>query len=224
MDSKSGRNRKLLNQILLAACRNDKIRPAIERLPDFVYRGATFCHIAFICLKRIMRFCCFGVTALLLRGEMMMQSRFLKKLSISICMVMCMSGYATIGSAHSGSATMDPEGISRTFTGLAFITCFDDGNGEPHHLIARIRDNSPPVSGLLTNLQLYKGDQAVSISDTISGDADFSPFVTLHGGPGVYWLIVNKTNKGARSFDIDWHCNTITDVHTGTDIGVAQFE
>jgi len=37
-------------------------------------------------------------------------------------------------------------------------------------------------------------------------------------------MIVNKTDAGTRVFDIEWHCNTASGVHTGTDIGVAQFE
>lgn len=135
------------------------------------------------------------------------------------------AGYAISGSAHGiDNITMDAAGTSRTFTGLAFVTCSNDGNGEAENLIARIRDKSAPVDGLLVNLQLYKGNKAVSITDTVSGDNEYSPFVTLHGGPGTYWMIVNKTDAGARVFDIEWHCNTLTGVHTGTDIGVAQFE
>jgi len=125
--------------------------------------------------------------------------------------------------AHGGGAVLDSAGDSRTFTGVAFITCFDDGNGPAENLIARIRDNSPPVDGLLVNLHIFKGNKAVGISDTVSGDADYSPYVTLHGGSGVYNIIVSKTDAGARSFDLEWHCNTVDGVHTGTEIGVTQF-
>lgn len=125
--------------------------------------------------------------------------------------------------AHGAGAVMDADGDSRSFTGVAFVTCFDDGNGPADNLIVRIRDNSPPVPGLLTHVSVFKGNKSVSISDTVSGDADYSPFVTLHGGSGVYFLIVSKTDAGARSFDLEWHCNTADDIHTGTDIGVTQF-
>jgi len=133
------------------------------------------------------------------------------------------SGYASLISAHGGGATMDLANISRTFTGVVLVSCFDDGNGPAENLIARIRDNSPPVPGLLVNLQLFKGNKAINITDTVSGDADYSPFVTLHGGPGVYFMIINKTDVGERSFDAEWHCNTVDGVHTGTDISVSQF-
>ncbi len=134
-----------------------------------------------------------------------------------------MLGYAVSSSAHGGGATMDIAGASRTFTGVVLVSCFDDGNGPAENLIARVRDNSPQVPGLLVNLQVFKGNKAINITDTVSGDADYSPFVTLHGGPGVYFMIINKTDVGARSFDVEWHCNTIDGIHTGTDISVSQF-
>jgi hypothetical protein len=140
---------------------------------------------------------------------------------LRLSLMIAAAGYAISGSAHGiNNVTMDAAGTSRTFTGLAFVTCDNDSE----NLVARIRDRSTPVDGLLVNLQLYKGNKAVSISDTISGDSEYSPYVTLHGGPGIYYMIVNKTDAGAREFDIEWHCNTVTGVHTGTDIGVYQFE
>ena len=103
------------------------------------------------------------------------------------------------------------------------MSCFDDGNGPAESLTAQIRDNSPVVPGLLLNLHIFKGNKAVSISDTVSGDADYSPFVTLHGGPGAYFLIVSKTDVGERAFDLTWHCIAADGVHTGNQIAVTQF-
>ncbi|SER70873.1 hypothetical protein SAMN05421690_10576 [Nitrosomonas sp. Nm51] len=152
-----------------------------------------------------------------------MRNRLLSKFSISFFITVYLLGYAAGSSAHGGGATMDAAGISRTFTAVVLVTCFDDGNGPAENLIARVRDNSPQVPGLLVNMQLFKGNKAVSITDTVSGDADYSPFVTLHGGPGVYFMIVNKTDAGARSVDVEWHCSTVDGIHTGTEISVSQF-
>jgi len=143
---------------------------------------------------------------------------------LSVIFIMNMTSYAALSSAHSGSATMDSAGTSRIFTGLAQITCSSTGSEPTDHLLARIRDNSAPIPGLLANLQIYKGSRAVSITDTVSGDADFSPFVSLQGGNGVYYLIINKTNEGEREFDLDWHCTAASGTHTETDINVLQFE
>lgn len=144
---------------------------------------------------------------------------------LQIIFIMTTAGYAIVGGAHGGSATLDSEGTSRIFTGLAQITCSSEVGSEPtDHLLARIRDRSPPNDGLLVNLQLHKGQKAVSITDTVSGDAEYSPFVSLQGGNGVYYLMVNKTNVGEREFDLEWHCTAASGSHTDTDIGVLQFE
>ncbi len=127
-------------------------------------------------------------------------------------------------SAHGGGAVMDPAGNKASFTAYASITCFDDGNGPASYLTARVRDNSAPLAGMVVSLQLLKGSRAISVSDTVSGDANYSAFVSLPGGNGVYSLLLNKSLAGARSFDLEWHCMTAGDVHTGTDIVVNQFE
>jgi hypothetical protein len=152
-----------------------------------------------------------------------MKSQSLKTVLSSFFMAICLFVYAAASHAHTAGATLDPGNNIRSFTGMAFVTCFDDGNGPADNLVARIRDNSAPVPGLMVNLQIFKGNKSNSITDTVSGDADFSPFITLQNGPGVYWILVNKTDIGARQFDVEWHCNTSTGVHTGTDIGVTQF-
>ncbi len=156
-----------------------------------------------------------------------MQLRFLRKFITSIIVAGYMLGFATTSSAHGGGGiTMDAAGVSRTFTGVVLVNCFDDGNGPAENLIARIRDNSPPVPGLLVNLQLVRNNKAVNITDTVSGDAEYSPFVTLHGGTGTgpYLMIINKTDAGPRTFDVEWHCNTVDGIHTGTEISVSQFQ
>ncbi len=151
-----------------------------------------------------------------------MQYLSIKRNLVSV-FIICTVGYAGICGAHTAGATLDANNTIRSFTGQAFVTCFDDGNGPADNIIVRIRDLSAPIPGLLTNIQVYKGNKSNSISDTISGDADFSPFITLQNGGGVYWILVNKTDIGARNFEVEYHCNTLNGVHTGTDIGVTQF-
>lgn len=125
--------------------------------------------------------------------------------------------------ADSTRATLDPAGNRATFTGLARVTCFDDGNGNAASLVARVRDNSESIHGLMVNVQIVKGSMALSISDEISGDAGYSDYISLPGGNGEYIMMVNKTAAGPRDFDIEWHCWTATGAHTGTDITVQQF-
>jgi len=139
-------------------------------------------------------------------------------------LLLACSAFSAVSFGHSAGATLGADGTNASATALAAITCFDDGNGEPEGLFTQIKDLSEPVPGLLINIQLYKGIQAISITDIVSGDADYSEGIQLNGGPGVYQMIVNKTDVGPKRFDIIWHCMTADHVHTGTDITLRQFQ
>lgn len=132
--------------------------------------------------------------------------------------------FAAVTYAHTGGTTLDPQGTNAHATDLADVTCFDDGNGPPAWLFVRIRDNSPPVPDLLVSVHLSKANQAISTTDTVSGDADYSEAVILPGGAGAYRLMVTKTDLGPRAFDVEWHCITADNVHTGTEITVRQIQ
>lgn len=152
----------------------------------------------------------------------------LKKPILTSCMalasVVMVALQMPVVSAHGGRALFDPAGDTASFTGLARITCSDDGNGPANHLIARVRDNSAPVAGLYFSMQLLKGTKATSVTDTVSGDADYSEYAVLAGGNGTYYLLLNHTKAGVRDIDLEWHCLTIDNVHTGTDIIADQYE
>jgi hypothetical protein len=152
-----------------------------------------------------------------------MEHRFFQK-AVTIISCITMLSYASVSGAHDAGATMDPNGTVAAFTGYALVTCFDDGNGPADNLVASVKDTSLPQDNLLVNLQIIKGDYAINTTDPVSGDGNFSPEVRVHGGNGVYQLLVNKTNVGARSFIVTYHCMTAGNVHTGTDILVKQFE
>lgn len=126
--------------------------------------------------------------------------------------------------AHGVSEVMDVQGDDAAFTALARVTCFNDGNGEAAYLMSRIRDKSPAIPGLLVTVHILKGGRAINATDTSPGDADYSVWAALPGGNGVYQLMLTKTAAGARAFDLEWHCMTADNVHTGTDILVDQYD
>lgn len=152
-----------------------------------------------------------------------MRNKIFQKAIIALFCAVTLS-HASVSSAHDAGATMDPNGSVAAFTGYALVTCFDDGNGPADNLVASIKDTSAPQDNLLVNLQIIKGNHAISTTDPVSGDGNFSPEVRVHGGNGVYQLLVNKTKAGARSFIVSYHCITASNAHTGTDIVVQQFE
>jgi len=143
---------------------------------------------------------------------------------ISMVALMSLGLQSPLVLAHGGNALFDPAGDTPSFTALARITCSDDGNGPANQLIARIRDNSAPVEGLYFSLQLLKGSKATSVTDTTPGDANYSDYAVLAGGNGTYYMLLNHTKAGAKDFDLEWHCLTATNAHTGTDIIVDQYQ
>lgn len=132
--------------------------------------------------------------------------------------------WSGLAHAHSVSGVFDPGGNNPHATVYADITCFDDGNGLTAGLYARIKDLSEPVTGLLINLQLQKGNGATNTGDPVSGDADFGSAVILNAGDGVYRLLINKTAAGARQVELEYHCLTTAGVHTGTDAVARQVQ
>lgn len=133
--------------------------------------------------------------------------------------------HASVAYAHSVDGVLLPEDNTRTFTAKAVISCTSKGNDNADNLVARIRDSSPPVPGLLVNLMIYKErtTKIISITDTVSGDADYSPFIALQAGEGAYHVVVSKTGIGARNFDLDYHCQSRDGVHVETELNVQQY-
>lgn len=150
---------------------------------------------------------------------------------LQVVFVMTTVGYAALSNAHEVGATMDPNGNVAGFTGFALVSCSSEGDIPTDHLVASIKDTSPPQDNLLVNLQIIhvgnNFNHAISTTDPVSGDNEFSPPVSMHGGNGTYLLLVNKTGAGARSFIISYHCQSADTppIHTETgDPLVYQFE
>lgn len=130
-------------------------------------------------------------------------------------------GLVNSAAAHTAGG---PIGFDASATDLAAVHCFNDGNGEPDNLTINIEDLSPPQPGLLMSMQVFKGDKMTNITDTISGDGKPSASVSLKAGKGTYFISVNKTGAGVRTFSATWHCNTSNNLHTGSEVDVLQIQ
>jgi hypothetical protein len=97
------------------------------------------------------------------------------------------------------------------------INCTDDGTGPADHLVVAIMDAAPKKAPLLS-VQVTKGKLAQNTTDSIDGDAAFSPEVSLQGGNGAYYVTIDKTKAGPEVYTLDYHCITASNEHTGTDI------
>jgi hypothetical protein len=84
-------------------------------------------------------------------------------------------------------------------------------------LEAQIR-NYTKNSPLLT-LQISKGDLSDKTTDLVSGDADYSPWIIVEGGTGLYSLQVAKTSSGPVKYSFEYHC---MNGNTHTDTGIVM--
>ena len=83
-------------------------------------------------------------------------------------LMLALFSFMPLASAHTARVTMDPRGISATFTALARVTCFDDGNGPPAALQVRLRDNSPPVAWRKRRDSMAADIHSVTISTALA--------------------------------------------------------
>ena len=144
---------------------------------------------------------------------------------IFLAALLAAAGHAAPAAAYySAGVTLDAGGGNAAATDLAAVNCYDNGAGAPHHLAAAVQDMSPPVSGLLVGLHIFKDIQMTTATDAASADGGWSPIASLAGGAGTYYLSVRKTKAGARNVYVGWECQTAANAATGTGISVLQVQ
>ena len=124
-------------------------------------------------------------------------------------------------SAHSLNETLDADAGA---TDLIQIVCSDNGSGPPQSLVVQVRDNTP-VAAPLVSVQAQRGALLVNSTDPVDGDTTSSPAVAVNGGSGAYDVLVDKTDAGAESYTMTFHCFTGPDgtgFHTGTSLTILQ--
>lgn len=97
------------------------------------------------------------------------------------------------------------------------VHCYDDGAGVTDHLYAAVKD-STPVAAPLVSIQIIRDNKATNSTDAVDGNATYSPTVKIKGNDGFFILTVDKTGAGAENYAVQYHCETLDNQHTGTDI------
>ncbi|MFI3157678.1 MAG: hypothetical protein QX199_16155 [Methylococcaceae bacterium] len=121
-------------------------------------------------------------------------------------------GYANSAAAHDINGAL---GKAAGATDYYQVECFDDGAGPADRLLVEIKDLAP-VAAPLISVQVTKGIIAKNTTDVVDGNATYSPTLTVNGGNGSYYLIVDKTAAKAETYNLQVHCETSGDQHTGT--------
>ncbi|TAN69975.1 MAG: hypothetical protein EPN17_06635 [Methylobacter sp.] len=140
-----------------------------------------------------------------------MNKSTLKKnfITVSLLGVFVYTGSAT---AHDINGAL---GKAAGATDYYQVECFDDGAGAADHLVVEIKDLAPVASPLIS-VQVTKGIIAKNSTDAVDGNATYSPTLTVNGGNGSYYLIVDKTAAKAETYNLQIHCETSAGLHTGT--------
>lgn len=87
--------------------------------------------------------------------------------------------------------------------------------------MTQVRDNSP-VKPPLVSVVTTKGGSSTTSTDPVDGNSAYSPEKELNKGSGVYIVNIKKSKAGAENYTLQYHCETASDVHTGTSIIQTQ--
>jgi hypothetical protein len=130
-------------------------------------------------------------------------------------------GVANQSFAHEQGGTLDNAGNNSKATDYYLVYCYDDGTGPTSFLYLQVQDFSNAVPGLLLSAQ---GTKVISATQTIMSNAAGGNATSIYGGDGPYYVTVDKTKAGYRSYNLIYHCMTGDNPpqHTGTSINMLQ--
>lgn len=112
-------------------------------------------------------------------------------------------------------------GATLSATDIVRVTCSNDGGGAPHHIWFQVKDKTAGTS--ILGATGFRTNKSSTTTDATGGDVTSSPAVTVASGTtGVYFVMVHKTTAAARNYDLFAHCETSTNLHTGTALAVLQ--
>ena len=132
--------------------------------------------------------------------------------------------YASMALAHNQGGTLDIKKTNPKATDIYLVTCDDDSD----HLLTSLVNVS--AGGGLVSVHVYYGTKKTSDTKiTTAADpnitvGDSSPLVKTYGGNGVYTLLVDKTGDDAEAYQLLFHCQNSSNLHTETSIGMRQDE
>lgn len=143
-----------------------------------------------------------------------MKTSFYKNNLLAVALILGVS-HAGLVSAHDQTGSLLGT-VSPGATDLYQVTCGADSA----QLFAQIDDQG--AGGPIMSLQIFKGAKAVTTTDTVGGDGQYSPSVSLTppvgSGAGAYTVLVSHTAKALENYAFIYHCESAAGAHTATGI------
>ncbi|MGR9087324.1 MAG: hypothetical protein ACU841_09665 [Gammaproteobacteria bacterium] len=140
----------------------------------------------------------------------------MKRLTATV--IVLVAGFGQAASAHTKNNSLgDPAGA----TDIWLVTCAtgDAVNGKLEVSVKNVTPSSP-----LLSVHVSRDGATESATDAVSGDANFSPKVTLAKGDGGYTVTLDKAGAGGLNYALEYHCKTGGGLHTGDDTSIAPIQ
>lgn len=145
----------------------------------------------------------------------------------SIVLIMGLMTVADCVLAHSQTGSLGKKTTGAAATDVYLINCFDDesGAGIPNKIFVHVKDNAPKLASEISVQIIKSGLASVPSIDKVDADAGYSLAASLTKGAGDYTVLVNKsaaTAKGLENYALEFHCQSASGVHAGTEWTMTQ--
>ncbi len=133
------------------------------------------------------------------------------KTAIALAISLFSVGLATSVSAHDlrFKTLMPANGVGAT-------DVWEVGCQNSQRLVAQVKDHDLDTNKVV--LILYKDGKAVTSTDLVGEDSDYSPLVSLSAGSGTYSMMVGHNKPGFKLYSITYHCENASGSHTPTTV------
>lgn len=140
------------------------------------------------------------------------------KYAVVAASILTIVSFANSTFAHTLNGSL---GTGAGATDYYLVTCAPDAGENTSSLEARVKDNAPVVSPLIS-VQVVRASLASNATDLSDGNTTYSSLAKVNGGNGTYIVMVNKTASGAESYTLEYHCKAANGVHTATSSSTQQ--
>ncbi|ASF46175.1 hypothetical protein [Methylovulum psychrotolerans] len=88
------------------------------------------------------------------------------------------------------------------------VFCHDDGSDITDHFDAAVKGVSTAGTPIIS-IQVSKNNAIFNATDSVNGDAIYSPWARVKGGSGDYLMAVNKIGSASVAYEVQFYCYTV---------------
>ncbi len=149
---------------------------------------------------------------------MIIMNKKLFKYLMSAASAAAFASYGALAFAHTQTGSLgDDAGAADIYQ----VTCAtgDTTTGRLEVSIINVTPSSP-----LLSVVVERNGLSASVTDTVSGDSNYSDVASVTAGDGPYTVTLTKDGAGSLNYSMEFHCKTGAGLHTGDDTSIAVLE